>query len=96
MGLNMRIPKGAIYGLLGPSGCGKTTLLQCIVGMKYCLYGAVHKGRHLYFEIFDSPLPPCHLRSLSDDPPLKVTSLFNDPPPLEASFSHIICRHTIS
>ena len=39
MGLNMRIPKGAIYGLLGPSGCGKTTLLQCIVGMKYCLYG---------------------------------------------------------
>ena len=35
----MRIPKGAIYGLLGPSGCGKTTLLQCIVGMKYCLYG---------------------------------------------------------
>ena len=34
----MRIPKGAIYGLLGPSGCGKTTLLQCIVGMNYCLY----------------------------------------------------------
>ena len=35
MGLNMRIPKGAIYGLLGPSGCGKTTLLQCIVGNKF-------------------------------------------------------------
>ena len=31
----MRIPKGAIYGLLGPSGCGKTTLLQCIVGNKF-------------------------------------------------------------
>ena len=35
MGLNMRIPKGAIYGLLGPSGCGKTTLLQCIVGNRF-------------------------------------------------------------
>ena len=31
----MRIPKGAIYGLLGPSGCGKTTLLQCIVGNRF-------------------------------------------------------------
>ncbi|KAK3590643.1 hypothetical protein CHS0354_013676 [Potamilus streckersoni] len=31
-GLNMNVPRGAIYGLLGPSGCGKTTLLRCIVG----------------------------------------------------------------
>ncbi|XP_075229050.1 ABC transporter G family member 23-like [Lycorma delicatula] len=31
-GLNMNVPKGAIYGLLGPSGCGKTTLLNCIMG----------------------------------------------------------------
>ncbi|XP_025421950.1 ABC transporter G family member 23-like isoform X2 [Sipha flava] len=31
-GVNMKIPKGSIYGLLGPSGCGKTTLLSCIVG----------------------------------------------------------------
>ena len=32
IGLDMTIPRGAIYGLLGPSGCGKTTLLSCIVG----------------------------------------------------------------
>ncbi|ROT85072.1 putative ABC transporter G family member 23-like [Penaeus vannamei] len=30
-GLEMRVPQGAIYGLLGPSGCGKTTLLGCLV-----------------------------------------------------------------
>ncbi|XP_072049228.1 ABC transporter G family member 20-like [Amphiura filiformis] len=31
-GLNMTVPRGAIYGLLGPSGCGKTTLLRCVLG----------------------------------------------------------------
>ncbi|XP_017765789.1 PREDICTED: ABC transporter G family member 20-like [Eufriesea mexicana] len=33
-GMNMTVPKGAIYGLLGASGCGKTTLLSCIVGRR--------------------------------------------------------------
>ena len=36
IGLDMTIPRGAIYGLLGPSGCGKTTLLSCIVGKQAC------------------------------------------------------------
>lgn len=40
-GLNMTIPKGAIYGLLGPSGCGKTTLLSCIVGKQRLASGSV-------------------------------------------------------
>nr|AHK05671.1 ATP-binding cassette transporter sub-family H 88708 [Tigriopus japonicus] len=40
-GLNMTIPKGAIYGLLGPSGCGKTTLLSCIVGKQRLKSGSV-------------------------------------------------------
>ena len=31
-GLNMKVEKGTIYGLLGPSGCGKTTLLKTILG----------------------------------------------------------------
>ncbi|XP_063608596.1 ABC transporter G family member 20-like [Penaeus indicus] len=44
-GLEMRVPQGAIYGLLGPSGCGKTTLLGCLVNRlrldkgKIFLYG---------------------------------------------------------
>ncbi len=41
VGLDMTIPKGAIYGLLGPSGCGKTTLLQCIVGKQRLKSGSV-------------------------------------------------------
>eukprot|EP00095_Tigriopus_kingsejongensis_P012233 snap_masked-scaffold87_size395581-processed-gene-0.4 protein:Tk12233 transcript:snap_masked-scaffold87_size395581-processed-gene-0.4-mRNA-1 annotation:"abc transporter g family member 20 isoform x2" len=40
-GLNMTIPKGAIYGLLGPSGCGKTTLLSCIVGKQRLKSGSI-------------------------------------------------------
>ena len=30
--LSIKVPKGAIYGLIGPSGCGKTTLQRCIFG----------------------------------------------------------------
>jgi len=42
LGLNMTVPRGAIYGLLGPSGCGKTTLLQCIVGKQTLKSGDIH------------------------------------------------------
>lgn len=39
--LNMRVPQGAIYGLLGPSGCGKTTLLGCLVNRLHLDKGEV-------------------------------------------------------
>ena len=45
-GLNMRIPKGAIYGFVGRNGAGKTTLIRLICGLQeptgggYKLYGA--------------------------------------------------------
>ena len=42
IGLDMTIPKGAIYGLLGPSGCGKTTLLSCIVGKQRLKAGTIN------------------------------------------------------
>ena len=31
-GLDMRIPKGAIYGFVGRNGAGKTTLIRLICG----------------------------------------------------------------
>ncbi|XP_071536858.1 ABC transporter G family member 20 [Panulirus ornatus] len=39
--LEMRVPQGAIYGLLGASGCGKTTLLGCVVNRLTLDRGAI-------------------------------------------------------
>ena len=44
-GLNMRIPRDAIYGFVGRNGAGKTTLIRLICGLRsptsggYSLYG---------------------------------------------------------
>ena len=44
-GLNMHVPKGAIYGFVGRNGAGKTTLIRLICGLQaptsgnYSLYG---------------------------------------------------------
>lgn len=39
-GLDMHVPKGAIYGFVGRNGAGKTTLIRLICGLQFPTYGS--------------------------------------------------------
>lgn len=65
--LNMRIPKGAIYGFVGKNGAGKTTLIRLICGLQeptegsYTLYGVrngsldIAKSRRRMGAVVETP-----------------------------------------
>jgi ABC-2 type transport system ATP-binding protein len=40
-GVDLRVPRGATYGLIGPNGAGKTTLLSLIAGLRQPTAGAI-------------------------------------------------------
>ena len=40
-GLNLTVPKGAVYGLVGPNGAGKSTAIRHITGVYRCDSGEV-------------------------------------------------------
>ena len=52
-GLDMHIPKGAIYGFVGKNGAGKTTLIRLICGLQepsaggFTLYGIPNRRRDI-------------------------------------------------
>jgi ABC-2 type transport system ATP-binding protein len=47
-GVDLVVPRGAIYGLVGPNGAGKTTLLSLLSGTRRADRGAINMrtGRH--------------------------------------------------
>ena len=45
-GLNLKVPKGSLYGLLGPNGAGKSTALRIICTLLFPDSGHVEVGGH--------------------------------------------------
>ncbi|MGI6254981.1 MAG: ABC transporter ATP-binding protein [Acutalibacter sp.] len=66
-GLDMAVPRGAIYGLVGKNGAGKTTLIRLICGLQrpssgsYSLYGVdcgdreIHRMRRRMGAVVETP-----------------------------------------
>lgn len=66
-GLTMRVPRGAIYGLVGRNGAGKTTLIRLVCGLQeptsggYTLFGLdsaskdIHKARRRMGAVVETP-----------------------------------------
>lgn len=66
-GLDMTVPRGAIYGLVGRNGAGKTTLIRLICGLQrpssgeYAIYGvdsrdkAISKARRRMGAVVEAP-----------------------------------------
>ena len=42
--VELRVPRGAVYGLIGPNGAGKTTLLDLVAGLRIPTAGEVVVG----------------------------------------------------
>ena len=56
-GVELRVPRGATYGLIGPNGSGKTTLLSLVAGLRAATSGSVElpDGRHGMALLPDTP-----------------------------------------
>ncbi len=53
-GLNLDIPRGAVYGLVGPNGAGKTTMISVATGLARPTRGRAWVAGH---DVWADPLP---------------------------------------
>ena len=49
-GLNLTVPKGAVYGLVGPNGAGTSTAIRHITGVYRCDSGEVTLNGEAVYE----------------------------------------------
>jgi ABC-2 type transport system ATP-binding protein len=51
-GVDLRVPRGAVYGFLGPNGAGKTTMVRLLLGMLRADSGTI--------DVLGEPMPAAH------------------------------------
>ena len=64
-GINLHIPKGAVYGFLGPNGAGKSTTMKMFLGLPKSSVGVpAHPGKlcFLWKSGFDGFYEPFRAR----------------------------------
>ena len=62
--VNIKVPKGSIYGIVGPNGSGKTTLIKHMVGILIPDRGTVKFEEK---EVFDNPEVKKRIAYIPDD-----------------------------
>ena len=63
-GLNINVPKGAVYGLVGPNGAGKSTIIRHITGIYRPDEGEIEVGGA---PIYENPDVKSRLAYIPDD-----------------------------
>ncbi|MBE6908150.1 MAG: ABC transporter ATP-binding protein [Ruminococcaceae bacterium] len=63
-GVDVTVPKGAIYGLVGPNGAGKTTLLRHLTGVYRPDAGTARVDGQ---DVWENPAVKVRLASIPDD-----------------------------
>ena len=63
-GLDLHVPKGAVYGLVGPNGAGKSTLIRHLAGIYRQDRGEIRIDGH---EVFDNPAVKARVAYIPDD-----------------------------
>jgi len=63
-GLILRVPRGAVYGLVGPNGAGKSTLLRCLSGVSQPDEGVILVDNQ---PIWENPALKARMAYIPDD-----------------------------